>query len=113
MPSMTPVIPPIVKLGINASAHIIAVVVWILDLYKVASQLKIFTPVGTAIAIVETENTELTNAPAPIVKKWCTQTRKLSPAIRMIDQTMTVYPNNRFLEKVAITSENIPNAGSI
>ena len=38
------------------------------------SQLKIFTPVGTAMIIVITPKKALTSAPAPIVKKWCSQT---------------------------------------
>jgi hypothetical protein len=37
-------------------------------------QLNIFTPVGTAMIMDAMPKTALTLAPAPIVKKWCSQT---------------------------------------
>ena len=42
----------------------------------VNSQLKILTPVGIAMIIVETAKNALTLAPEPIVKKWCAQVKK-------------------------------------
>ncbi len=39
-------------------------------LYIVNSQLKIFTPVGTAMTIVMIPKNALTFGPAPMVKKW-------------------------------------------
>ncbi len=41
----------------------------------VNSQLKIFAPVGIEMIIVVIAKNELTLAPEPIVKKWCSQTR--------------------------------------
>src|SRR3990167_4498552 len=80
-------------------------------LYMVKSQLKIFTPVGTAMIIVIKPKNALTLGPAPIVKKWCSQTTKDKNVIATSAQTMEVYPKSFFLEKVATTSEKIPNAG--
>ena len=37
-------------------------------------QLKTFTPVGTAMIMVAMPKKALTSAPAPMVKKWCSQT---------------------------------------
>ena len=42
--------------------------------YMVNSQLKILTPVGTAMIALIVPNIALTSPPAPIVKKWCSQT---------------------------------------
>ena len=52
--------------------------------YIVNSQLKTFTPVGTAMIIVITPKNPLTSAPAPIVKKWCSHTMKLSRQIAIV-----------------------------
>ncbi|MOA45424.1 hypothetical protein D3C78_1678200 [compost metagenome] len=64
---MTPVTPPIVKIGINASVYSIGVVKVIRPFRSVNSQLNIFTPVGTAIAMVVIEKKLLTIAPCPMV----------------------------------------------
>src|SRR5699024_11343163 len=63
--------------------------------------------------MVDIENTEFTNAPAPIVKKWCTHTTKLRPAMMTIAPTMVLYPKICFWANEAMTSEKIPNAGSM
>jgi hypothetical protein len=42
--------------------------------YIVNNQLKIFTPVGTAMIMLMTPKKALTFALAPMVKKWCSQT---------------------------------------
>ena len=44
--------------------------------YMVNSQLKILAPVGMEMIMVVIPKNELTFAPEPIVKKWCSQTRK-------------------------------------
>ena len=43
--------------------------------YMVNSQLKIFAPVGIEMIIVVMPKNELTLAPEPMVKKWCSHTR--------------------------------------
>jgi len=50
--STIPVNPPKVNKKINPNTHNIEGVILICDPYKVANQLKILTPVGTAIIIV-------------------------------------------------------------
>jgi len=41
----------------------------------VNSQLKIFAPVGIEMIIVVMPKKEFTEAPEPMVKKWCSHTR--------------------------------------
>ena len=59
-----PVTPPTTKFGINANDQSIGTVKRIRPLYSVNNQLKILTPVGIEIAIVEIEKNELTAGPA-------------------------------------------------
>ena len=54
----------------------------------VNSQLNTFTPVGTAMIIVMMPKTALTSAPAPMVKKWCSQTMKERMQIAMVAITI-------------------------
>ncbi len=54
----------------------------------VNSQLKTFTPVGTAMIMVVTPKKPLTSAPAPMVKKWCSQTMKARTQIAMVAATI-------------------------
>ena len=56
--------------------------------YMVNSQLKIFTPVGTAITIVAMPKMALTSAPAPMVKKWCSQTMNEMMQIAIVATTI-------------------------
>jgi len=55
---------------------------------RVNSQLKTLTPVGTAMIIDMMPKTALTSAPAPIVKKWCSQTMKESTQIANVARTI-------------------------
>ena len=68
--------PPTVKVKRNPRVQYIGVANLIRPRYIVKSQLKIFTPVGTAISMVVMLKKMLTSGPAPIVKKWCTHTEK-------------------------------------
>jgi hypothetical protein len=54
----------------------------------VNSQLKTFTPVGTAMIIVVMPKKPFTSAPAPMVKKWCSQTMKDRMQITMVAMTI-------------------------
>ena len=56
--------------------------------YIVNSQLNIFTPVGTAMIIDAMPKTALTLAPAPMVKKWCSQTVYEMMQIAMVAMTI-------------------------
>src|SRR6185312_4709763 len=73
--SITPVMPPMVKVNRKPIVHSIGTVKCTRPRNMVNSQLKIFTPVGMEIIMVVSEKNELTSAPEPIVKKWCSQTR--------------------------------------
>ncbi len=52
------------------------------------SQLKIFTPVGTAMIIEAMPKIALTSAPAPMVKKWCSQTVKERTQMTIVATTI-------------------------
>ena len=67
--SSTPVMPPMTKVIMKAIDHIIGGSKRTRPPHMVNSQLKIFTPVGTAMIIDMMPNTALTSAPAPMVKK--------------------------------------------
>src|SRR5690606_31715219 len=73
--SSTPVMPPITKVSMKAMVHIIGSSNRMRLRYMVNSQLKIFAPVGTEVIMVVIPKNEFTDAPDPIVKKWCSQTR--------------------------------------
>src|SRR5439155_19785684 len=77
----------------------------------VASQLKIFTPVGTAMNIVDTAKAELATGPKPVANMWCAQTPQPMNPIAMPDSTTTGYPNNGLREKTGSTSDTMPSAG--
>ena len=54
----------------------------------VNSQLNTFTPVGTAMTVDMMPKNALTSAPAPIVKKWCSQTMKERTQIPSVANTI-------------------------
>ena len=97
----------------NATAHIIGNVKRIRPRYIVNNQLNTLTPVGMATTMVAMAKNVLTSAPAPIVKKWCTQVRKPTTLMAKSANTMDPYPNVAFRENVEMTSESTPNAGRI
>ena len=69
MASRTPVTPPMTKVIMKAIAHIIGNSKRTRPAHIVNSQLKIFTPVGTAMIIDMMPKKPLTSGPAPMVKK--------------------------------------------
>jgi hypothetical protein len=73
--SSTPVMPPITKVTMKPTVHIIGSSKRMRPRYIVNSQLKIFAPVGIEMIIVVMPKNEFTLAPEPMVKKWCSQTR--------------------------------------
>ena len=54
-----------------------------------ASQLKIFTPVGTAMIIVESAKAEIATGPSPVANMWCTHTPQPMNPIAMPENTTT------------------------
>ena len=53
------------------------------------SQLKIFTPVGIAMSIVERLNAETATGPRPVANMWCAHTPQPRKPIAMPENTMT------------------------
>ena len=78
---MTPESPPIVNCETRPIAKSIGVVNFSDPPTIVPIQLKIFTPVGIAISIVEPAKTALAVGPRPVVNMWCAQTPKPRKAI--------------------------------
>ena len=110
---MTPDRPPIVNSVMKPTAKCSALVARIWPPHSVASQLKIFTPVGTAINIVVPENTESAIGPRPTENMWWLHTPHPMNPITTPEYTMTVYPNSGLRENVGSTSDTIPIAGRI
>src|SRR5580765_6137256 len=69
-----PVSPPIVKIPTKPSANSIGVSKLMFPLYVVASQLKIFTPVGTATASELSMKNDCSQVGIPTANMWCAQT---------------------------------------
>ena len=67
--SSTPVMPPMLKVTIKPRVHSMGVSKRTRPRYMVNNQVKIFTPVGTAMIIVMMPKNALTLPPAPMVKK--------------------------------------------
>ena len=88
--SSTPVMPPITKVTMKLMVHSIGTSKRMRPRYIVNSQLKIFAPVGIEMIIVVMPKNELTLAPEPIVKKWCSQTRYDRIVITTVAYTIEV-----------------------
>ena len=71
---VTPERPPIVNSTTRPIANIIATVRRRRPPHIVASQLMIFTPVGTAMNIVDSENAATETGPMLEANMWCAQT---------------------------------------
>ena len=80
--------PPITKVIMKATVHIIGSSKRMRPRYIVNSQLKILAPVGIEMIIVVIPKNEFTSAPEPMVKKWCSQTMKARTKIDMVAITM-------------------------
>ena len=73
---MTPESPPIMNIQRKPIANIIGVRIVRCPFQSVPIQLKILTPVGTAIAIVISANAAVAVVPMPVVNMWWLQTPK-------------------------------------
>ena len=69
----------------NPSANSIGVSNERLPRHVVASQLKILTPVGTAITIDEIMKNESSPTRSPVVNMWCAQTSSEKNAIASVE----------------------------
>src|SRR6267142_2966885 len=84
----TQVIPPMTNVTMKLTVQSIGTSKRIRPRYIVNSQLKIFAPVGIDMIIVVIPKNELTLAPEPIVKKWCSQTRYESSVMTTVAYTI-------------------------
>jgi hypothetical protein len=74
--SMMPLMPPSVNVTMKPSANSIGVDISSTPCHSVASQLKIFTPVGTAISIVVIIIGTRSQSCIPETNMWCAHTVK-------------------------------------
>ena len=82
--------PPIVNTKMKPTAHSIGVSKVIEPRHMVAIQLKIFTPVGTAISIVAYMKNSCPVTGMPVVYMWCAQTMNDRIAIDAVAYTIDV-----------------------
>src|SRR5436309_10795342 len=82
--------PPIVKRAMKPSANSIGVSKWRFPRQVVASQLKIFTPVGTAIAIEEGMKNDCRPHGSPTANMWWAQTSSDRNAIATVESATAV-----------------------
>jgi hypothetical protein len=80
---MIPESPPIRNIEMKPRAKQSGVVKRMRPPQRVASQLKIFTPVGMPISIVPIANAASATGPSPTVNMWWLQTPKPKKAIRI------------------------------
>ena len=81
--------------------------------YMVAVQLRIFTPVGTAMNMVATEKATTDMGPMPEANMWCAHTPKPMKPMAIPEPTMNGYPKMGLREKTGMTSETMPKVGRI
>ncbi|CFO04549.1 Uncharacterised protein [Bordetella pertussis] len=80
----TPVMPPMTKMIMKPMVHSMGSENSTRPRYMVNSQLNTFAPVGMEMIMVMMPKNALTLAPAPMVKKWCSQTRNESTPIEAV-----------------------------
>src|SRR2546421_12063779 len=95
----------------SATAKHMAVVNRSFPPQSVATQLKIFTPVGTAMNMVDIENAATVTGPAPDANMWCAHTPQPMKPMAMPENTMNGEPNNGLRAKTGMTSDTSPKAG--
>src|SRR3989442_5188822 len=110
-PKKIPVRPPVMNSETNPIANSIAEVNWMRARHKVATQLKVFTAEGIAIASVVTMKAEPTSGFMPLTNMWCPHTRKLRNAIAHKDTTIAPYPKMGLRPCTARISETMPIGG--
>src|SRR3972149_5584822 len=84
--------PPIVNRARKPIANSIGVLNEMLPRHIVASQLKIFTPVGTATTIVASMNGARTERESPLVNMWCAHTAKPTKPMPNMAIAIALYP---------------------
>src|SRR5207244_6820887 len=95
---VTPERPPMMNMAMKPTAKWSAVVPRMSPPHRVAIQLKIFTPVGTAMSIVVAANTESAIGPRPTANMWWLHTLQPMNPMRIPEYTTTGYPNRGLRE---------------
>src|SRR5689334_10226493 len=113
MASISPENPPMVNRNRKASANSMGGSKLSEPFHMVAVQLNTFTPVGTAISMVESMKNSCPASGMPTVNMWCAQTMKDRKAMDAVAYTMASKPNKGLREKVGMISETMPKAGRI
>src|SRR6266571_739705 len=108
----TPSMPPIVNSATKPTANRRGVLRLMLPFHIVASQLKIFTPVGIATIIVMIMNGARTVTEMPVVNMWCAQTRNPTNPMLNIAIAIALYPKIGLRDIFGMTSLITPIAGS-
>ena len=103
--------PPTVNSAIRPQAKSSGVVKRREPPHMVASQLKILTPVGTAIAMVVTAMAVLNTVGRPVVNMWCPHTMKLRTRMAASMTIIVLRPKSCLREKTGTTSLMIPKTG--
>jgi hypothetical protein len=101
------------NMATNPIANSIGVLNLMAPPHMVPIQLKIFTPVGTAMNIVERAKAEFATGPRPAANMWCAHTPQPMNPIAIPEKTTAAYPNSGFRENVGRTSDTMPMAGRI
>ena len=83
----------------------------ILPPHNVATQLKNFIPVATAINAVAIVKNNLIQGGVPIVNMSCAQTTNHNTTMPIIEKTIVVYPKSGVLAWTGSISLTKPNAG--
>src|SRR5579863_1594168 len=88
--SITPEIPPIRNSEMKPAQNNNGVLNSIVPLHSVATQLKIFTPVGTAMKNEASIAKIRTTSGTGVVNMWCTHTRKPRNAIVTVEAAIAL-----------------------
>ena len=86
---MTPDSPPMMNMAMNPTANRSGALKLIWPPQSVAIQLKIFTPVGTAMSMVEIANAEFATGPRPTANMWWAHTPQPMIPIAIPEYTTT------------------------
>ena len=100
-----------VNIAMNPSENSIGVLSFNEPPQTVPIQLKIFTPVGMAMSIVESPNAVWATGPRPVANMWCAHTPQPRNPIAMPEKMTTERPKSGLRENTGSVSETMPMPG--
>src|SRR5688572_9300486 len=77
----------------------------------VANQFRIFTPVGTAMNMVDSEKAVTARGPMPETNMWWAHTPQPMKPMAIPENTMNGYPKIGLRENTGMISDTMPNDG--